>query len=174
MRKCHLNTCPVGVATQDPVLRAKFEGKPEHVINFFYYVAEECRSIMASLGFATIDEMVGRTDFLTVNNALRNPKTLNIDLSPILTPAFTLRPGVATHNVMKQDHLLYKRVDNKLIELAAPALDRQQRTTMEIDVVNTDRALATTLSYHVSKVKKKRCVLGKTYRFSRLLLSPNI
>ncbi|KAF9310097.1 glutamate synthase [NADH], partial [Podila minutissima] len=105
MRKCHLNTCPVGVATQDPILREKFSGSPEHVINFFYYVAEELRTIMAKLGFRTINDMVGRSDFLRVNEALRNPKTANIDLSPILTPAFTLRPGAATYNVRKQEHM---------------------------------------------------------------------
>lgn len=151
MRKCHLNTCPVGIATQDPELRKKFEGKPEDVVNFFYYVAEEVRSIMARLGFRTIDEMVGRTDVLTVNSALRNPKTRSLDLSPILTPAFTLRPGVATYNVMKQDHLMYKRLDNQMIEIAQPSLKNRVPTTMNMDVVNTDRTLGATLAYEVSK-----------------------
>src|SRR5690606_34881762 len=81
MRKCHLNTCPVGIATQDPYLRSKFAGTPEHVINFFYYVAEEARSIMAKLGFRTVLEMVGRTDMIRVDGALRNPKTASIDLT---------------------------------------------------------------------------------------------
>ncbi|KAJ3207129.1 glutamate synthase [NADH] [Dinochytrium kinnereticum] len=151
MRKCHLNTCPVGIATQDPELRKKFEGKPEDVINFFYYVAEECRGIMAKLGVRTIEEMVGRTDLLTVNAAIRNPKTRTLDLSPILTPAFTLRPGVATHKVRQQDHLLQKRLDNKLIELAAPALKERKPVTMSIDVVNTDRCLGATLANAVSR-----------------------
>ncbi|KAJ3402797.1 glutamate synthase [NADH], partial [Chytridiales sp. JEL 0842] len=157
MRKCHLNTCPVGIATQDPELRKKFEGKPEDVINFFYYVAEECRSIMAKLGFRTIDEMVGRTDCLIVNPNIRNPKSRALDLSPILTPAYTLRPGVATHCVMKQDHLLYKRVDNRFIEMAEPVLKqfaagaKLEQISINADVVNTDRALGATLSYTVSK-----------------------
>ncbi|KAJ3033455.1 glutamate synthase [NADH] [Rhizophlyctis rosea] len=151
MRKCHLNTCPVGIATQDEYLRKKFEGTPEHVVNFFYYVAEELRTIMSKLGFRSIDEMVGRTDFLMVNESLKNPKTRNLDLAPILTPAFTLRPGAATHNVSKQDHLLWKRLDNKLIEKAQPAFEFKERVEMQASVVNTDRALGATLSYEVSK-----------------------
>ncbi|CAG8497102.1 530_t:CDS:2 [Paraglomus occultum] len=151
MRKCHLNTCPVGIATQDAELRKKFEGQPEHVINFFYYVAEECRQIMAKLGFRTIDEMVGRTDKLKVNESFRTPKTHNIDLSPILTPAFTLRPDVATHNIRKQDHRLYVRLDNKLIDEAEPAITKKQPVVIDCSIINTDRAFGTTLSNHVSK-----------------------
>ncbi|KAI8996052.1 hypothetical protein BC832DRAFT_304682 [Gaertneriomyces semiglobifer] len=151
LRKCHLNTCAVGVATQDPALRKKFEGQPEHVINFFYYIAEELRTIMAKLGFHTIEEMVGRTDFLCVNEAAKNPKTRNLDLTPVLTPAFTLRPGAATHNVKKQDHMLYKRLDMKLIEQAKRALETKRPVQLNADVVNTDRALGTTLSYEVSR-----------------------
>ncbi|CAG8470800.1 12777_t:CDS:2 [Funneliformis mosseae] len=152
MRKCHLNTCPVGIATQDPELRKKFEGKPEHVINFFYYIAEECRQIMAKLGFRTINEMVGRSDKLRVNESLRNAKTENIDLTPILTPAFTLRPGVATYNVRKQDHKLYVRLDNKLIDESELALTKRKSVKIDCDIVNTDRALGSTLSCHVSKL----------------------
>ena len=151
MRKCHLNTCPVGVATQDPELRKKFEGTPEHVVNFFHFVAEHCRQIMAKLGFRSIDDMVGRTDFLKVNDSLRNPKTANLDLTPILRPAFKMRPGVATYNVRKQDHLLEKRLDNKLIEQAEPSLNRKTPTVIRAEVVNTDRTLGSTLSYHLSK-----------------------
>ncbi|KAG0268715.1 glutamate synthase [NADH] [Actinomortierella ambigua] len=151
MRKCHLNTCPVGVATQDPHLRAKFAGSPEHVINFFHYVAEEARSYMAKLGFRSVTEMVGRTDLLHVNDSLRNPKTSNIDLSPILTPAFTLRPGAATFNVRKQEHMHHTRIDNKFITESEAALNTGKRVTLEATVVNTDRALGTTVSYEVSK-----------------------
>ncbi|KAJ3294774.1 glutamate synthase [NADH] [Borealophlyctis nickersoniae] len=150
LRKCHLNTCAVGIATQDPYLRKKFEGQPEHVVNFFYYVAEEVRSIMAKLGFRTIEEMVGRTDFLMVNETLKNAKTRNLDLTPILTPAFTLRPGAATHNVSKQDHLLWKRLDNRLIEQSKAALEHGDFSSCTAQVVNTDRAIGATLSYHVS------------------------
>ncbi|RUO96654.1 hypothetical protein BC936DRAFT_141667, partial [Jimgerdemannia flammicorona] len=151
MRKCHLNTCPVGIATQDPELRKKFAGEPEHVINFFFYVADELRKIMAKLGFRSINEMVGRTDLLKVNDSFRNYKTANIDLSPILTPAFTLRPGVATHNVRKQNHNLHTRLDNFLVDESEPALSKREAVKIKADVVNTDRALGTTLSYHVSK-----------------------
>lgn len=151
MRKCHLNTCPVGIATQDPILRQKFEGTPEHVINFFYFVAEELRKYMARLGFRSIDEMVGRADLLVVNDALRNPKTRNLDLAPLLTPAFSLRPGAPTHNIMKQDHLLSSRLDNKLIEYCQPAFKSKQPVTIRHSVLNTDRTIGATLSYHVSK-----------------------
>ncbi|KAG2228014.1 hypothetical protein INT45_012038 [Circinella minor] len=151
MRKCHLNTCPVGIATQDPELRKKFEGHPDHVINFFNYVAEEVRSFMAKLGFRTINEMVGHTEFLKTDDSLRTYKTANIDLSPILTPAHTLRPGVATYCVRKQQHNLYKRLDNYLIDESEPALERKERVQIESEIVNTDRAVGATLSYHVSK-----------------------
>ncbi|GAA5828058.1 hypothetical protein JCM11251_005714 [Rhodosporidiobolus azoricus] len=152
MRKCHLNTCPVGVATQDPVLRAKFTGQPEHVVNFFYYVAEELRGIMAKLGVRSINEMVGRTELLRVDDTLRNPKTANLDLAPLLKPAWQMRPGVATHKVKPQDHKLHLRLDNKFVTEAGIALDKGLPVRIEdVEVVNTDRALGTTLSYHVSK-----------------------
>ncbi|KAF7722913.1 glutamate synthase [NADH] [Apophysomyces ossiformis] len=151
MRKCHLNTCPVGIATQDPELRQKFEGTPENVINFFYFVAEEVRTIMAKLGFRKIEDMVGHAELLKVDDTLRTYKTANIDLSPILTPAHTLRPGVATHNVGKQQHKLHIRLDNYLVDEAEPALERRERVAIETEIVNTDRAVGTTLSYQVSK-----------------------
>ncbi|KAI5960211.1 GLT1 [Candida pseudojiufengensis] len=151
MRKCHLGTCPVGIATQDPELRKKFEGTPEHVINFFYYMANDLRSFMAKLGFRTINEMVGRTEKLRVREDFRNTKNANIDLSPILTPAHTIRPGVATHCVRKQDHRLHVRVDNKLIDESEMTLAKGLPVTIDCEVVNTDRSLGTTLSYRVSK-----------------------
>jgi glutamate synthase (NADPH/NADH) len=151
MRKCHLNTCPVGIATQDPELRKKFKGTPEHVINFFYYISNELRAIMAKLGFRTVNEMVGHTELLKVREDLRNAKTENIDLSLILTPAHTLRSGVATYNVRKQDHKLHVRLDNKLIAESELALEKGLPCRIECDVVNTDRALGATLSYQISK-----------------------
>ncbi|KAK4194765.1 putative glutamate synthase [NADPH] [Triangularia verruculosa] len=151
MRKCHLNTCPVGIATQDPELRKKFTGTPEHAINFFYYVANELRAIMAKLGFRTVNEMIGRAEVLKVREDLRTNKTANIDLSLILTPAHKLRSGVATFNVRKQDHRLYVRLDNKLISEAELTLDKGLPSRIECDIVNTDRAMGTSLSYHVSK-----------------------
>ncbi|PPQ78537.1 hypothetical protein CVT25_011809 [Psilocybe cyanescens] len=152
MRKCHLNTCPVGIATQDPQLRAKFAGQPEQVINFFYYLAEELRGYMAKLGFRTINEMVGRADMLKVNEKLRTPKTAHLDLSAILKPAWQMRPGAATYRVRQQDHKLYIRLDNKFIDESEPALTKGLPVHIECDVINTDRALGTSLSYRVSKL----------------------
>jgi glutamate synthase (NADPH/NADH) len=132
-------------------LRKKFKGTPEHVINFFYYIANELRAIMARLGFRTVNEMVGRSEVLTVRDDLRSPKTDNIDLSLILTPAHTLRPGVATYNVRKQDHKLHIRLDNKLISESEVALEKGLPTRIECDIINTDRALGATLSYQISR-----------------------
>ncbi|KAJ5518460.1 Glutamate synthase central-N [Penicillium expansum] len=151
MRKCHLNTCPVGIATQDPELRQKFKGTPEHVINFFYYVANEMRAIMARLGVRSVNEMVGRAELLKVRDDIRNVKQERIDLSLILTPAHSLRPGVATYNVRKQDHRLHTRLDNKLIAESELALEKGLPCRIECDVVNTDRALGATLSYQISR-----------------------
>jgi glutamate synthase (NADPH/NADH) len=151
MKACHKNTCPVGIATQDPALRAKFAGQPEQVINFFYYIIEELRQIMAKLGIRTINEMIGRADLLCVDEDLRTPKTQYLDLSPILKPAHLLRQDVATYRVRPQDHKLYVRLDNKFIDEAEPALTKGLPVEIDCDVVNTDRALGTTLSYHVSR-----------------------
>ncbi|KAI9792297.1 MAG: glutamate synthase [NADH] [Peltula sp. TS41687] len=151
LRKCHMNTCAVGIATQNPELRKKFAGQPEHVINFFYYLANELRAIMAKLGFRTVNEMLGHSEFLRVREDLRTPKTENIDLSLILTPAHSLRPGVATYNVRKQDHKLHTRLDNKLISEAELSLDKGLPSRIESDIVNTDRALGASLSYKISK-----------------------
>ncbi|KAJ5476988.1 glutamate synthase [Penicillium diatomitis] len=151
MRKCHLNTCPVGIATQDPELRKKFQGSPEHVINFFYYVANEMRAIMAKLGVRNVNEMVGRAELLKVRDDLRNQKQERVDLSLILTPAHSLRPGVATYNVRKQDHKLHTRLDNKLIFESELALEKGLPCRIECDVVNTDRGLGATLSYQISR-----------------------
>ena len=146
-----MNTCPVGIATQDPELRKKFKGTPEHVINFFYYLSNELRAIMAKLGFRTVNEMVGHCEVLKVREDLRSAKTENIDLSLILTPAHTLRSGVATYNVRKQDHRLHVRLDNKLIAESELALEKGLPCRIECDIVNTDRALGATLSYQISK-----------------------
>ncbi|MCJ1302230.1 glutamate synthase [NADH] [Hypocenomyce scalaris] len=151
MRKCHLNTCPVGIATQDPELRKKFEGTPEHVINFFYYIANELRAIMAKLGYRTVNEMVGHSEALRMREDLRTEKTENLDLGLILTPAHQLRPGVATYNVRKQDHKLHVRLDNKLIAESELALEKGLPCRIETDIVNTDRALGATLSYQISR-----------------------
>ena len=126
LRKCHLNTCSVGIATQDPELRKKFTGQPEHVINFFFYVAEQMRQYMAEMGFRTVDKMVGRVDMLDVQPAVDHWKARGIDLSAILyNPEL---PGrVARHCVQAQDHGLQQALDHKLIEQATPGAWRIAR-----------------------------------------------
>ena len=116
MRKCHLNTCPVGIATQDPELRKKFTGQPEHVINYFFLVAEECRRLMAELGFRSIVEMVGRCDRLEMDDAIDHWKARGLDLTPMLTPATKPRPDVQVYCTQSQNHGLEEVLDNELIE----------------------------------------------------------
>ncbi len=149
MRKCHLNTCPVGVATQDPELRKKFVGKPEDVVNFFLYVAEEAREIMAKLGFRSFDEMIGRTDLLDTNDAVRHWKSMGLDLSPLLHAADA--KGTATQHCETQDHGLEKLADNKLIEKAKPALEEKTPVVIETEIHNADRSFGTMLSGEVAK-----------------------
>jgi glutamate synthase (NADPH/NADH) large chain len=151
MRKCHLNTCPVGVATQDPVLRKKFTGQPEHVINYLFLVAEEARQLMAKLGFRTLDEAIGRVDVLAMDEAIKHWKSDGLDLSPILTPATKPRPEVEVRCTIAQDHGIDAVLDRKLIELAKPALQARQPVKVEQPIVNTDRAVGTMLSHEVSK-----------------------
>ena len=151
MRKCHLNTCPVGIATQDPELRRKFNGKPQYVINFFHLVAEELRKIMASLGFRTLDEMVGQTDRLHMRDDIEDPESRLLDLTPLL-----VRPEVP--DVLKshaqqthQDHGIDNVLDHRLIELARPALEEGTSVEHEIAIRNSDRTLGTMLSSEISK-----------------------
>ncbi|KAK4273901.1 hypothetical protein QN277_017207 [Acacia crassicarpa] len=153
MRKCHKNTCPVGIATQDPVLREKFAGEPEHVINFFFMVAEEMREIMSQLGFRTVNEMVGRSDMLEVDKEVTksNEKMENIDLSLFLRPAAELRPEAAQYCVQKQDHGLDMALDNKLISLSSAALEKGLAVYIETPVCNVNRAVGTMLSHEVTK-----------------------
>lgn len=153
MRKCHKNTCPVGIATQDPVLREKFAGEPEHVINFFFMLAEELREIMSQLGFRTIKEMVGRSDMLEVDKEVTktNEKLENIDLSLLLRPAADLRPEAAQYCVQKQDHGLDMALDQKLIKLSKAALEKALPVYIETPVCNVNRAVGTMLSHEVTK-----------------------
>ncbi|MFO1070309.1 MAG: glutamate synthase large subunit [Geminicoccaceae bacterium] len=150
MRKCHLNTCPVGVATQDPVLRARFTGQPEHVINYFFFVAEELREIMARLGFRTLDEMTGRVDRLDMRKAVDHWKARNVDLSKLLYQA-PARPGVAIRNSERQDHGLERALDRDLIAAAAPALERAEPVQIEREIRNVNRTVGTMLSGEVAK-----------------------
>ena len=125
MRKCHLNTCPVGIATQDPELRKKFSGKPEHVVNYLFLVAEEAREIMASLGFRSINEMVGHVEVLEIDEAVQHWKAKGLDLTPILTPAAGPHPDTVTHCTISQNHGLEEVLDNELIKKALAAIHEQ-------------------------------------------------
>jgi glutamate synthase domain-containing protein 2/glutamate synthase domain-containing protein 1/glutamate synthase domain-containing protein 3 len=149
MRVCHLNTCPVGIATQDPELRKKFMGKPEHVINFMFFVAEEARQYMAELGIRTFDELVGRADLLEFADVSDHWKAKTLDLSPILyTPP--VLPGDSRFCTQKQDHGLDKALDNKLIELAAPAIEKGTKVRHELPISNVNRTVGTMLSGRVA------------------------
>ena len=151
MRVCHLNTCPVGIATQNPELRKKFKGKPEHVVNFMYFVAEELREIMAQLGFRTIDEMVGQVQKLDRNKAIEHFKAAGVDLSPILHD-IAVPEGVKVYNTETQNHHLEKSIDFEIIELAHTALFRKEKTTLDLDITNLDRAVGAILSNEISKI----------------------
>jgi glutamate synthase (NADPH) large chain len=150
MRKCHLNTCPVGVATQDPVLRARFTGQPEHVINYFFFVAEELRAIMAQMGFRTVAEMIGRVDRIDMAPALDHWKAHGVDLSRILYAAPAEgRKGL--WNMDRQDHGLERALDHALIEAAQPALKDKEPVRGEFAVRNINRTVGAMLSGEVAK-----------------------
>eukprot|EP00668_Euglena_longa_P011617 GGOE01014026.1.p1 GENE.GGOE01014026.1~~GGOE01014026.1.p1 ORF type:complete len:2057 (-),score=451.46 GGOE01014026.1:451-6585(-) len=157
MRKCHLNTCPVGIATQDPVLRKKFDGAPEHVVNYFFMLAQEIRQYMSKLGFRTMEEMTGRSDMLVVHDAIKSHKSKLLDLSDMLMPAFHLRMGVPTTPCQKQDHGLHLRVDNQVITRVRHTIkDPAMPSHFEMSIHNRDRDFATTLSYEVNKYTKAK------------------
>ncbi|RIK76053.1 MAG: glutamate synthase subunit alpha, partial [Planctomycetota bacterium] len=152
MRKCHLNTCPVGIATQDPELRKKFAGKPEHVVNYLFMVAEDARQIMAELGFRTINEIVGRVDCLETDDAIRHWKADGLDLTALLTPAKKPYPEAGTYCTQKQDHGLQYSLDvTKLLDLARPALERGERVRAELPIINTNRTVGAILSHEIAK-----------------------
>ena len=151
MRKCHLNTCPVGIATQDPELRKKFKGKPEHVTNYLFMVAEEMREIMASLGVRSVNEMVGRVDMLDMNHAIDHWKASGIDLTSILTPAKVVFENTGFYKTIEQDHGLDKALDNELIKLARDGIENGNVVHIEHDVVNINRVVGTMLSNEVAK-----------------------
>ncbi len=151
MRKCHLNTCPVGVATQDPELRKKFTGQPEHLINYLFMVAEETREIMAQLGFRTINELIGRVDMLKTDEAVSHWKAKGIDLTPILTPALKPHPNVGTYCQISQNHGLDEVLDNDLIKQALPAIHEGKPVRIQMPIQNIDRAFGTMLSHEVTK-----------------------
>jgi len=150
MRKCHLNTCPVGIATQDPELRKKFEGKPENVINFFFFIAEEAREIMAQLGFRTFNEMIGQVGRLDVKKAINHWKARGLDFSRIFYDPPVDR-GVPRYCATKQDHGLDVQLDNKFIELSKDALDNKRPVEITMPIRNINRTVGTMLSAEIAR-----------------------
>ena len=151
MRKCHLNTCPVGVATQDPELRKLFSGKPEHVVNLFHFMAEELREIMAELGFRTINEMVGRVQFLKMKEGITHWKAKKLDFSAILHP-MVYPKGMTLYNSESQDHGMADIIDWKLLETAKSALETKIPVFGSFELKNTDRTVGTLLSNEIAKI----------------------
>ena len=149
MRKCHLNTCPVGVATQDPVLRKKFQGKPEHVVNFFFFIAEEVREIMAQLGVRNFDELIGRTDLLDTRCGIEHWKAQGLDFSKVF-----FQPAVEgpRHQTQIQDHGLEAALDLQLIERSKPAIEKGDKVSFIIGVRNRNRSVGAMLSGHIAKI----------------------
>jgi glutamate synthase (ferredoxin) len=150
MRKCHLNTCPVGIATHDPALRKKFAGQPDHVVNYFFFVAEEVREIMARMGFRKMEEMIGRSDKIRPRKAVDHWKARGVDLTQIL---YRRDPpvGVATRCVQTQDHGLANVLDHHLIELARPALESGKRVEAELPIGNVNRTSGAMLSGEIAR-----------------------
>jgi glutamate synthase (NADPH/NADH) large chain len=164
MRKCHLNTCPVGIATQDPDLRKLFTGNPDHVVNFFRFLAEDLREVMAELGFRTVNEMIGRTDLLRIRQDIDHWKLKKLDLSPILhmEPA---REHVGVYKQIEQDFELERVLDWKLVEAARPALDDQEKVEGNFSIRNTNRTVGALLSNEISKKYKGKGLPEDTINF---------
>ena len=152
MRKCHLNTCPVGIATQDEELRKKFKGKPEHVVNYLFMVAKDLRNIMAEMGFKTVNDMIGRVDCLQADDAIDHWKRRGLDFSNILKPAEKIFENTEVYSTIKQDHGLDKALDKVLIKKARDAIKHKRRITIESKIVNTNRVVGTMLSNEVTKI----------------------
>lgn len=164
MRKCHLNTCPVGVATQDPELRKLFTGEPDHVVNLFHFLAEELRETMAELGFRTVNEMVGQADCLSVRQIPQEEwKLKSLDLSAILFKAPD--NGLTLYNSETQDHGLASVLDHELIKAAEPAIEFKEPVFRSFDIKNTDRALGTMLSNEISKKYQSQGLPADTINF---------
>ncbi|MCG6566584.1 glutamate synthase large subunit [Tessaracoccus sp. ZS01] len=151
MRVCHKDTCPVGVATQNPELRGKFHGDPDHVVNFFEFIAQEVRELLASLGLRSIEEAVGRVDLLDVSRAVGHWKTQGLDLSPILAQ-IDVPEGTRRYRTVEQDHGLDAKLDVELIRLAEPALTHGELVRHTLPVRNVDRTVGTMLGHHVTRV----------------------
>jgi len=164
MRKCHLNTCPVGVATQDPELRKRFTGNADHVVNLFKFLTRELREIMAELGFHKVEDMVGQVECLEVNDNRKHWKTKKLNLSPILYKEPTsMYTGI--HHMEDQDHGLSEVLDWKLLAAAKPALESGQKVSASFKVKNTDRTIGTILSNEISKIFKSKGLPADTLHF---------
>jgi glutamate synthase domain-containing protein 3 len=170
MRACHLNTCPVGIATQDPELRRRFKGQPEHVVNFFFFVAEETRRIMAQLGIAKFEDLTGRVDLLEADQAIEHWKTRGIDLSAVLhvPPALSsgIQPGTALRRTKGQESPLADALDWQLIEAALPALESGLPVTGEFASRNVNRTIGGLLSHEITKRHGPRGLPTGTIRFA--------
>ncbi|MCP9752072.1 glutamate synthase-related protein, partial [Ferruginibacter sp. HRS2-29] len=164
MRKCHLNTCPVGVATQDQDLRRQFTGNPDHVVNFFRFMVEELREIMAHLGYRTVNEMVGQVNDLEMRENINHWKFSKLDLSPILyrEPAADV---TGLYNQEMQDHGLHEVLDWKLLQAAQASLDHGTKTSASFEVINTDRTIGTILSNEITKRYKAAGLPEDTIHF---------
>ena len=151
MRKCHLNTCPVGIATQDPELRKLFNGQPEHVINFFFFVAEEARSYMSKMGFKTFDEMIGQTQFLDTDEAVKHWKTQGMDFEKLF---YKPDPwdGDTIYRSEEQNHDIYEILDRKLIKESSKAINELKPVQISSEIKNTDRSAGAMLSGEIAKV----------------------
>jgi glutamate synthase (NADPH) large chain len=150
MRVCHLDTCPVGVATQNPELRSRFSGKPEFVVNFFEFLAEEVREILSELGFRSLNEAIGHSELLDKQPAIDHWKTEGLDLEPILN-GYDAGPETPLRHMVDQQHELDKHFDNRLIEMSADALENRQPVRISLDIVNTDRSVGTMLGHEVTR-----------------------
>ncbi|HET7327223.1 MAG TPA: glutamate synthase large subunit [Nocardioidaceae bacterium] len=150
MRVCHLDTCPVGVATQNPVLRERYTGKAEHVVNFFQFIAEEVRELLAELGFRSLDEAIGQADLLDTRAAVEHWKAGGLDLAPVLHVP-DLPAGAARHQVVAQDHGLDKALDNELVKLCADALERGEPVRAQLRVRNVNRTVGAILGHEITK-----------------------
>jgi glutamate synthase (NADPH/NADH) large chain len=165
MRKCHLNTCPVGVATQDPELRKRFTGDAEHVVNFFRFLVQELREIMADLGFRTVNEMIGQVDCLQSREYIQHWKYSKLDLSSVLYK----EPASATtglYNQEVQDHGLAQILDWKLLDVAKPAIETKQKVQASFSVRNIDRTIGTLLSNEITKVHRSEGLPDDTIHFN--------
>jgi glutamate synthase domain-containing protein 3 len=151
MRVCHLNTCPVGIATQDPELRRRFDGQPEHVVNYLFMVAEETRAIMASLGVRSIGELIGRTDLLEQDDAIDHWKARGIDLSPLLRVPEDLPDGAPLHCVRRPEPVLYDSIDVDLLQRSRRAIERGEPVRLERRIENKNRAVGGLLSGEIAR-----------------------